>query len=252
MSASRANAAAKNRRAGGADISSQQQSRPGQQQQQPQQQPKLSVSDAIGLITLRLGRVENIVQQIQTEAPVESVKQEADPTISSRFIDITAFNSLIKRLDSIEQKQKSVPVPAPVPVPVPVPVPIAPTANLVTTDTLQSLEKELKEKIDEVKDLVLKLQSFTMDVNGKLVSILTEEPRGGGGSGMDMDMAKMFGGQFDLQSMLRAMQEQQPDEDETDQDQSENVIELAGPNIAELLTQENQPPFELENVEELN
>ena len=244
MSASRANAAAKNRRAGGADISPQQQSRPGQPQQQ-QAQPKLSVSDAIGLITLRLGRVENIVQQLQTEAPAQE-KQETDPTISSRFIDITAFNSLVKRLDVIEQKQK-VPVPSPVPSPVPVvtplPVPTTPSASL---EAVQSLEKELK----EVKELLLKLQSFTMDVNGKLVSMLTEEPKGGD---MDMDMAKMFGGQFDLQGMLRAMQQRShPGDDESEVDQTENVIELSGPNISDLLTDENPQPVELDNVEELN
>jgi hypothetical protein len=247
MSASRANAAAKNRRAGGADISPQQQSRPGQQQQQ-QAQPKLSVSDAIGLITLRLGRVENIVHQLQTEAPAESVKQEADPAITSRFIDITAFNSLVKRLDVIEQKQK-VPVPSPVPVPIPVVTPLpAPTTPNASLEAVQSLEKELK----EVKDLLLKLQTFTMDVNGKLVGMLTEEPKGVGGD-MDMDMAKMFGGQFDLQSMLRAMQQSgQSQENDSDADQSENVIELSGPNISDLLTEENPQPVELDNVEELN
>ena len=45
----------------------QQQMRPQQQQmqqQQPMQNPKLSVSDAIGLITLRLGRVETFIQQM--------------------------------------------------------------------------------------------------------------------------------------------------------------------------------------------
>ena len=247
MSASRANAAAKNRRAGGADISPQQQSRPGQPQQQ-QAQPKLSVSDAIGLITLRLGRVENIVHQLQTEAPTESVKQETDPAITSRFIDITAFNSLVKRLDVIEQKQK-VPVPSPVSVPSPVPVatPLpVPTTNSASLEAVQSLEKELK----EVKDLLLKLQTFTMDVNGKLVGMLTEDPRGGA---EDMDMAKMFGGQFDLQSMLRAMQQSgQSQENDSDADQSENVIELSGPNISDLLTDENPQPVELDNVEELN
>ena len=89
-----------------------------------------------------------------------------------------------------------------------------------------------------------------MDVNGKLVGMLTEDPRGGA---EDMDMAKMFGGQFDLQSMLRAMQQSgQSQENDSDADQSENVIELSGPNISDLLTDENPQPVELDNVEELN
>ena len=63
MSARRANAGAKNRRAGGAGLDI----RPQQAEPQQVQQPKLSISDAIGLITLRLGRVENVVQHLQTK-----------------------------------------------------------------------------------------------------------------------------------------------------------------------------------------
>ena len=113
MSSARSNAAARNRRAGGADASPQngpgQQQRPnsmqGQQQQRPnsmqgqQQRPnnpmqgqqqhppgivvgqqnipaKMTIGDAIGLITIRLGRVENAVAGIQADMP--SVDEEGN------------------------------------------------------------------------------------------------------------------------------------------------------------------------------
>ena len=89
MSSARSNAAARNRRAGdppGQPVQMQQQGRPGQGQQQgqqvqgtrqqqyqpqqmQQQQTKMTLPDAIGLITLRLGRVETIVQHLQTDLP---------------------------------------------------------------------------------------------------------------------------------------------------------------------------------------
>ena len=78
MSSARSNASARQRRSGG-DTSRQQyppQNTHIQQSQQgtpqPQQNPKLSISDAIALITLRLGRVENIVQNLPTDLTINT------------------------------------------------------------------------------------------------------------------------------------------------------------------------------------
>ena len=81
MSSNRANASARQRRAGEPVGQQQQQNQRMQQQpgrgfggrsgmpdpQQPPMNPKLSVSDAIALITLRLGRVETIVSNLPNE-----------------------------------------------------------------------------------------------------------------------------------------------------------------------------------------
>ena len=154
MSSSRSIAAARNRRSG--DTAQQQQqpqiSRPGtsiasqaalqgggsnrrlqsqqtqqqplqqqQQQAQPPQRVKLSVSDAIGLITLRLGRVEQILIDQEGAALNGSSLSIPDGT---QLVDKSVFNSIINRLEAAESKGKT-----------------------ITTyeETIQRLEKELKE-----------------------------------------------------------------------------------------------------------
>ena len=132
MSSNRANASARQRRAGepvGQQQQNQQQQRmqpgrggvrPGmsdpQQQQQPMN-PKLSISDAIALITLRLGRVETIVSNLPNEprGDSEGVGQVYDENM--RMVDQNVFNSIVTRLDTLEknqklliEKQKAVPV----------------------------------------------------------------------------------------------------------------------------------------------
>ena len=145
MSSSRSIAAARNRRAGeaqsapssrpGTSINAQpafsqqqRQRQPQQQQQQQQQQPryqqqqqqqqqqqapappqnvKLSVSDAIGLITLRLGRVEQILidQQHEAETTGSSGGGFKIPE-GTQLFDKSVMNSIINRLDALEKRDK--------------------------------------------------------------------------------------------------------------------------------------------------
>ena len=95
-----------------------QQKQPPQQYQQfyeqstQQQQPsnglpfqKLSISDAIGLITLRLGRVEQWIIETDHE---EEVKQSGSGNMSGipenhRVIDNSVLTSIINRIDSLEK-----------------------------------------------------------------------------------------------------------------------------------------------------
>lgn len=90
-------------------------SRPGsgqskfQQEQDTQQQSqnklgfnKISISDAIGLITLRLGRVEQYI--IETEHEKDMNSNEPSFSNSSNTIDTALFNTIISRLDSLEKK----------------------------------------------------------------------------------------------------------------------------------------------------
>ena len=186
MSANRANASARNKRAGGADINTngptQGQGQRGTQQMQPQVQPKLSVSDAIGLITLRLGRVEQIVQTIQTSPNDPTSIPESDGTI----VDKQVFDNIVKRLDTLE-KQKNVITSSQS-----MPNNSINQSGLVTIqkhDTfVKDVAKELKEmrelisktstsnnltnEIAELKDMLLKLQAFTLETNNKLVNII--------------------------------------------------------------------------------
>lgn len=80
-----------------------------EQQSQQQQQPsnglpfqKLSISDAIGLVTLRLGRVEQWIIETDHE---EEVKQSSSSSIpdNHRVIDNSVLTSIINRIDSLEK-----------------------------------------------------------------------------------------------------------------------------------------------------
>ena len=211
MSGNRANASARNKRAGGADINSNggpspmQGQRgpgyPGQGQMQGQQmaQPKLSISDAIGLITLRLGRVEQLVQTIQTN-PNDHTSIPEDNG-NNVLVDKQVFDNIVKRLDTLEKQKVSL---APGLTP---PQALAQThaqaqaqtLNAATLSQLVSIQKydtfvkdvakefkEMKEliaakpsatfaltnEIAELKEMLLKLQTFTMETNSKLVNMI--------------------------------------------------------------------------------
>ena len=60
---------------------------------------KLSVSDAVGLITLRLGRVEQYIIDTQ-----ENVTQSNIPE-NSKIIDMSVLTSMVNRIDSLEKKE---------------------------------------------------------------------------------------------------------------------------------------------------
>jgi hypothetical protein len=91
-------------------------SAPRQQQQQPQQQydqygqqpqskngvqaQKISIANAIGLITLRLGRVEQWI--VESENCEESFDENGAPT-NHTVIDNSVLTTIINRLDSLEK-----------------------------------------------------------------------------------------------------------------------------------------------------
>ena len=202
MSSARSNAGARNRRAGGPETVSTPQNmngqRPGQQQQQPgqppqqQMNPRLSISDAIALITLRLGRVENIIQNM----PLDSQTTPEEHDENTKMVDGAVFENIVSRLTALDKVQKTVidrqqqqdtsfrNVSAQITT-IQNTVPTIPDIPVITTFTpivdTKSTEKigiisesvdVLKAEIVQVKDLLLKLQSFTMETNQKLSDIV--------------------------------------------------------------------------------
>jgi hypothetical protein len=201
MSSNRANASARQRRAGepvGQQQQNQQQQRmqpgrggvrpgmsdPQQQQQQPMN-PKLSISDAIALITLRLGRVETIVSNLPNEprGDGEGVGQMYDENM--RMVDQNVFNSIVTRLDTLEKNQKLL-IEKQKAVPVTQSASVAPIKQMVQETIIKDVSDEkiepmresielLKDDISELKDLLMKLQSFTMETNKKLTDIVFDD-----------------------------------------------------------------------------
>jgi len=136
MSSARANAAARNRRASTNSVSSvggsatlkapmSRSATPLPQQRQPQPQsrsaskpmqqaqpqamkrrPQLSISDAIGLITLRLGRVENIVRHLQQESELDNRDDfsvcDGNSVNGNIMVESQVISDLVQRLAQVE------------------------------------------------------------------------------------------------------------------------------------------------------
>ena len=169
MSSARANASARNRRAGG-DMPPppQMQGRPGQpmQQQQMQMPAKLSVSDAIALITLRLGRVEQIVQNM----PVDGQSNMGADGENIRIVDNEVFEHMAERLDELEKSQQE--LAARKPIVSSNPTPVTQVVNTTVSKEVSESIEVLKAEMIQVKDLLLNLQSFTMQTNQRLSEIV--------------------------------------------------------------------------------
>jgi len=218
MSSNRANASARQRRAG--EPVGQQQNqrmqpgRPGMIEQQPLQNPKLSVSDAIALITLRLGRVETIVSNLPNEPRGDGEGNTGGGQMydeNMRMVDQNVFNSIVSRLDTLEknqklliEKQKASAVAAPV-----VQTASAPIKQMVQETIIKDISEEkmepmresiklVKDDIAELKDLLMKLQSFTMETNKKLTDIVFDDniPQMFNNSFMFHGASMMGGSQF--------------------------------------------------------
>ena len=75
----------------------------------PQSNPKLSVSDAIALITIRLGRVETFINQLPPLDQLESFSssQAEEPTNNMSLVNDNVFQSIVTRLERLEKSQNT-------------------------------------------------------------------------------------------------------------------------------------------------
>ena len=190
MSSSRSVAAARARRA--PETSSQSAFKPqsAQQQQQQQQQPqqtkaaalaaaardrepqmkpyqpqqssienKLSVSDAFALVTLRLGRVELLLQKWQSMG-VESdggVHIPAAAASSAPDVNNTIVKSLVSRIDDLERSVKAA-----------VSMKEFDSKIAMLSDRNTHLHNELR----DAKDTIFKLQTITLETSQKMMSMM--------------------------------------------------------------------------------
>jgi len=127
MSSSKSIAAARARRSGEQQQQPMQQQRPNtsiasakafnqpqqQEQQQQQQRPvvgygqpggKITISDAIGLTTIRLGKVEQFIQRLQEEGGLNTGFDIPD---NAQLIDKSVITNIISRIDSLEKRDGS-------------------------------------------------------------------------------------------------------------------------------------------------
>jgi hypothetical protein len=107
-------------------------------QQNPNGLPftKLTVSDAIGLITLRLGRVEQYIMDTQNSDEGQNHSSTSNGNNTSMF-DNSVLTNIISRLDSIEKKS--------------------------SYDQVSKIEKELKETKDLLMSFILKFELLSKE-----------------------------------------------------------------------------------------
>jgi plasmid maintenance system antidote protein VapI len=98
---------------------------------------KLTVSDAIGLITLRLGKVEQFLIDVQQEGG--GLGTNAIPN-NMKLVDNSVLTSIINRLDSLEKREQN-----------------------GSLDSLNRIEKELKETKEMLLNLMFKYELFTKE-----------------------------------------------------------------------------------------
>ena len=126
------------------------------QQMQQMQQPsngmpfsKLSVSDAIGLITLRLGRVEQFVIDYENGEIATGSQSEANIPNNSKIIDNSLLANIINRLDALEKKEPSI------------------NSSSVSNEQISKIEKDLKETKDLLAHMLYKFELFSKETTDK-------------------------------------------------------------------------------------
>ena len=123
-----------------------QQTQQTQQKQQKQQKPKMTIGDAIGLITIRLGRVEQFLQQLQTDGIDMSSINSTQP---NDFMDNGLIQNLVSRLNTIEEYSTNTATNS--------------DTNPATEQRIKNMETDLRETKDLLMKLILKFENFSDD-----------------------------------------------------------------------------------------
>jgi len=110
-------------------------------QAQAPPRPKLSIGDAFGLVTLRLGRVEQFMFDVQQQGGVKS--SEINIPENSQVIDKSVFTNMISRLDGLEKKETN-------------------------TKQLTTLENELRSTKDLLISMMAKFDKFSRETEERL------------------------------------------------------------------------------------
>ena len=128
---------------------------------QPQQsslENKLSVSDAFALVTLRLGRVELLLQKWQAMG-VESASGVHIPQATSSAPDVnnTIVKSLVSRIDDLERSVKAA---------------VSMKDFEAKISMLSDRNTHLLNELRDAKDTIFKLQTITLETSQKMMQMM--------------------------------------------------------------------------------
>ena len=119
----------------------------------PNPKGKITIGDAIGLITIRLGRVEQYIQHLQEEGQLNGEEEDGSGNGGQVLgVDSSVFKSIVDRLDKLESKQTQPP-------------------QQQNKEVVDRLEKELKETKDLLMMVVLKHEKHTGESSIKFDTI---------------------------------------------------------------------------------
>ena len=131
-------------------------------QQQQQQMPqgaspftKLSISDAIGLVTLRLGRVEQFIIDFENGEIEGHNNNSGGSSIpeNSRVVDNSVLTTIVNRLDALEKREGS--------------GNNGIVSSAASLEQLAKMEKELKDTKDLLSHFLFKFELFTKETGEK-------------------------------------------------------------------------------------
>ena len=155
-----------------------QQQQPQYQQQQEQVIPsKVTVANAIGLLTVRIARLEQFVHRYNLEQSGSQPKQGSQGNASDNVearLDDSILRNIVTRLDNLEKDKKTA-VTSNTNVPAKTQVNSQVLAEDPTVIKLNDELTQLKQQVADTEALLLKLQSFTMETNQKLVNMLFQD-----------------------------------------------------------------------------
>ena len=131
-------------------------------QSQPQQNPaenKLSVSDAFALVTLRLGRVELLLQKWQSMGVETSSGVNIPAAAASATPDVnnTIVKSLVSRIDDLERSVKAA---------------VTMKDSDAKIEMLIGRNTHLYNELRDAKDTIFKLQTITLETSQKMMSMM--------------------------------------------------------------------------------
>ena len=121
---------------------------------------KLSVSDAFALVTLRLGRVELLLQKWQSLG-VESESGVHIPAASSSTPDVnnTIVKSLVSRIDDLERSVKAA---------------VSMKDFEAKIAMLSERNTNLHNELRDAKDTIFKLQTITLETSQKMMKMMSK------------------------------------------------------------------------------
>jgi len=154
----------------------------------PQSNPKLSVSDAIALITIRLGRVVTFINQLPPLDQLESFSssQTEEPSNNMSLVNDKVFQSIVTRLEKLEtdrtasllEKKSLESIISSLEQKIhllqaePKTTSQLNSTTLIDTTEIDDKINSLNEQIIQLKDTILSLQTYTMNTNTKLIDLI--------------------------------------------------------------------------------